>query len=145
MKKNYLYFTILLIIGVIIFLFYGTMRFDYTNDIIPSTTYSIRINRFTKNMNIREYHSCSSVNCKGTTEKYSTKITNEEYNLISKVVAKHYSMNELVTSLSYLGRDDEVFCTNSDDFYDIEEDTNRDGKVTYREIGNNRLALMYKK
>ena len=144
MKKNFLYFCILLIIGAIIFLFYGTIRLDYTNDIIPYTTYSIRINRFTKNMRIREFHSCSSVNCKGTTEKYSAKITNEEYGVISKIINKHYNLNELVTALSYIGRNEEVFCNNSDDYYDIEEDTNRDGKVTYREIGNNRLSLMYK-
>lgn len=144
MKKNFLYFCILLIIGAIIFLFYGTIRLDYTNDIIPYTTYSIRINRFTKNMRIREFHSCSSVNCKGTTEKYSAKITNEEYGVISKIINKHYNLSELVTALSYIGRNEEVFCNNSDDYYDIEEDTNRDGKVTYREIGNSRLSLMYK-
>lgn len=144
MKKNYLYFCILLIIGIIIILFYGTIRLDYTNDIVPSTTYSIRINRFTKNMRIREYRACTTVNCNGSVSKYSTKINPEEYNLVSKLLNTHYNTNELVTALSYIGRDDEVFCNNMDDFYDIEEDTNRDGKVTYREIGNSRLTQMYK-
>ena len=71
-------------------------------------------------------------------------INPEEYNLVSKLLNTHYNTNELVTALSYIGRDDEVFCNNMDDFYDIEEDTNRDGKVTYREIGNSRLTQMYK-
>lgn len=145
MKKNFLYFCILLIVGLIICAFYATIRFDYTNDIIPPTTYHVRVNRFTKSMSIHEYHSCSTIDCKGTTNSYKIKLDNDEYLYLSNILKNHYSMNELVTALSYIGKDSDVFCTNQDDFYDLEEDVNHDGKVTYREIGDSRLYQIYKK
>lgn len=144
MKKNFLYFCILFIIASIIILFYAMIRFDYTNDIIPPTTYHIRINRFTKGLKVHEYHSCSYANCKPTIKDYSTKITSKEYSYVSSIIRNRYSMNELITALSYIAKDKEVYCDDTDDYYDVEEDTNHDGKVTYREIGDNRLYQIYK-
>lgn len=142
MKKKWILIVIFIVIIIFIFFFKQTKKFEYTNNIIPPTTYLVKINKylFYKELIVEEYQSCSAVDCDGTTKKNKIILTDDEYEKIVNIMNKDTYGNDIwdliYRAIANLSEDDSIMWNESDYGYELEEDLNQDGKVTGREFGN---------
>ena len=141
MKKLNMIIVFLAITLMVIFLCPLKM-YKYTEDYIPPVTYEIKVNKVTKVLTGTFYHSCSVVDCDGSTYKCSMKLTNDEYKKIMKLwndkkalspILESLCENEKILYQSYKDYKDK-FDESVDDYNTM--DLNNDGKITSREFAN---------
>lgn len=136
--KGFLIILVLVII-IMLILFFTIQMYTYTDQHAPSVTYKIRINKITKTLNGKFYHSCSAVDCDSTAYKYFIKLTKDEYKKIMKLWDDKESLSPILESLC---KNDEIFYKSFEDSSEesIEDynklDLNSDGKITSREFAN---------
>lgn len=123
--------SVILIIGLGIY--FSCIRISYTTTHIPPITYHIKINKLTKTMSVREYNSCKDSSCNKMDVENKVKLTDEEYKIIKEKNKTSQNLEKLAACLSDLAKGDSVFMTKDQTEYDIMQDLNNDGKVTYRE------------
>lgn len=134
---------LVLVIIIILILFFTIQMYTYTDQHAPSVTYKIRINKITKTLNGKFYHSCSAADCDSTTYKYSIKLTKDEYKKIMKLWDDKESLSPILESLC---EDDEIFYKSFEDSREESQedynklDLNSDGKITSREFANQWLS-----
>lgn len=130
-----------IIIGIIIIAI--TNKIYYHVEYGAVTEYLIRINKITKVLHVKVDKGCNGgaldvADC-GSDNKYSIKLTKDEYKNIMKLWNDKRILSPI---LEDLGKNDKVLYKSYKDYYadDIEEynklDLNSDGIVTYREFGN---------
>ena len=84
-------------------------------------------------MSVREYNSCKDSSCNKMDVENKVKLTDEEYKIIKEKNKTSQNLEKLAACLSDLAKGDSVFMTKDQTEYDIMQDLNNDGKVTYRE------------
>lgn len=136
--KGLLIILVLVIIIMLIF-FFTIQMYTYTDQYAPSVTYKIRINKITKTLKGKFYHSCSAADCDSTTYKYSIKLTKDEYKKIMKLWDDKESLSPILESLC---ENDKIFYKSFEDSHEesLEDynkmDLNSDDKITSREFAN---------
>ena len=79
--------TILIVLGLIFSL--SDISFTVNDGFIPPTEYTVKINRLTRKVVLKEYHSCSYVDCVPKEAKRSFVLTKEDYDLVRKIKNKY--------------------------------------------------------
>ena len=142
MKKRYIFCLLLIVVVVLGILFFSEKGYSYSDNYAPLTNYKIKINNFTKVMEGEFYHSCSTKDCNNKTNKYSIKLTNDEYKKIMKLWNDKETLSPILEELC---KDDKVFYESFVDSYEFSQtdynkmDKNSDGKITSREFANQML------
>ena len=116
--------------------------FTYNDGGIPSTIYKINISRKHKTVTAEFEHTCSAKDCPSIINKCDIKLTDDEYNKIMRILGKKDIISPVIEDIC---NNDKVFYESLEDSYEDSTtfnkmDTNKDGKVTYREFGNYRLS-----
>ena len=134
--------TILIVLGLIFSL--SDISFTVNDGFIPPIEYTVKINRLTRKVVLKEYHSCSYVDCVPEESKISFVLTKEDYDLVRKIKNKYGNEKNLniARALSYLSKGEEEFYLKDDLFYEEKEDLNKDGVITYEESGRYILELI---
>ena len=132
-KKIYILATIVIII-FIIYKAFGTIKIEYED----SLNYKITITKITKSLNIETIKYCDVLeSCTNEISKNKISLTSEEYKKIKNILRqKNYNKKHLVNALDTLAKNEKIMFKNGEEFYDLKEDLNKDGIITYREYGN---------
>ena len=127
---------ILIVLGLIFSL--SDISFTVNDGIIPPTEYSVKINRLTRKVVLKEYHSCSYIDCVPTEEKTKFVLKKEDYDLVKKIMNKYGNKANLsiARALSNLSKGKEKYYQKEEMFYEEKEDLNKDGIITYEESGH---------
>lgn len=118
------------------------LEYEYYDNYVPGASYVIKIDYENSSLYVKKTSFCSTVGCKPFTDEKNGKLTNEEIELIKKIISKEdYNKDYLSHALSNIVYGDDIMKRKEDDQqywndsyskYDI----NNDGIVTYREFGD---------
>lgn len=134
--------TILIVLGLIFLL--SDISFTVNDGIIPPTEYTVKINRLTRKVVLKEYYSCSYVDCVPKESKRNFVLTKEDYDLVRQIKNKYGNEKNIyiARALSHLSKGEEEIYLKDDLFYEEKEDLNKDGIITYEESGHYLLELI---
>ena len=99
--------TILIVLGLIFLL--SDISFTVNDGIIPPTEYTVKINRLTRKVVLKEYYSCSYVDCVPKESKRNFVLTKEDYDLVRQIKNKYGNEKNIyiARALSHLSKGEE--------------------------------------
>ncbi len=143
LKNRRIMIGLLIIVLLILVLIFPNSSYTYNDMRAPSTTYAIKINKYTKLLKGKFTHTCSALDCETSINKCNIKLTNDEYKKIRLLWNKK---EELSPILERLCDNNKVFYKSFEDSFEENQeeynkmDSNSDGKVTSREFANQWLV-----
>ena len=124
------------------------LEFTYSDNMIPPTTYTIRLNLDLGKIQVSKYSSCSAEDCEGSKTNQIISLTNEEIEKLQIIINGSYDEGILAEALDLISQGNKVLAgkTMDSETWDHFEasDLDNDDIVTYRESGNAMLDDMIK-
>lgn len=117
----------------------SVLKYEYFDNYIPGETYTIELNKETKELKGEFYHACSAVDCDGDRYNYTVTLTDEE---LTKILKLWNYKDELSPILECICENNMIMYNSFEESFEesIEEynamDINSDGKISSREFGN---------
>ncbi len=118
--------TILIIITLVIMFKKITYNFKYLDSYNPGSSYSIKINKINKKLNIKIVRDCSFLDCQPIIDVYEVILTKDEYQKIKTLINNKEIRGTLVWILESIAKNNELIKVDGVD-------------IRYREFGNNSL------
>lgn len=119
----------------------AVLEYKYEDSNVPGTKYEIKLYE-NKTLKVNETPHCNYEKCKDKTEKHTISISNDEYNTIIEVIKKDYSKEIMSQALSAISKDKDILASIEKDGKDNwaslyqKEDSNNDGRLSYKEHGD---------
>ena len=125
------------------------LEYKYEDSNVPGTNYEIKLYE-NMTLKVNETPHCNYEKCKDKTEKRTISISEDEYNTIIEVTKEDYSKEILSQALSAISKDKKIMASIEKDGKDNwaklyqKEDTNNDGRLSYKEHGDYLLNTLTK-
>lgn len=124
------------------------LEFTHSDEMIPPTTYTIKLNLGLGEIQVSKYASCSAEDCEGSKTSQTVSLTNGEIEKLRTIINNSYDEGTLAEALDLISQGDKVLVKKTIDPEIWEQfeksDLDNDGIVTYRESGNASLNDMIK-
>ena len=124
---------LVIIMAVIVFV-NGYVYASYSYDTAPSRSSTVILSKITKRIYVFESHSCSTIDCKGSNDNYSKKLTNDEYKQALEVVNKYKGDDRYLCLYLSLIAEGKSIDSDKDKYdYDYEDYSENDSSVELNE------------
>lgn len=127
----------------------AVLEYKYEDNNVPGTKYEVKLYE-NKKLAVNETKHCNYEKCKDKTEKRTISISDEEYKIINEVTNNDYSKEVLSQALASITKGDDIMASLEKDGKDNwaklyqNEDSNKDGRLSYREHGDYLLESLTK-